>query len=262
MRTTEGLKRVDVIYRRVDDDFLDPLIFRPDSVLGVPGLISAYAAGNVALANALGTGIADDKAIYSYMPEIVKFYLGEEPMLKNVPTWRCREPKDLSYVLDNLGELVVKEVDGSGGYGMLVGPAATKATIEAFRAKLKREPQGYIAQPTLALSTCPTCTASRPRAAPCRFPPVRADRQGAHHRRAGRADPRGAEGGLAGGEFEPGRRHQGHLDSGRILRDAVAHRREPVLAGPLCRARRIHRAHHRCDPARHRASRRLYRQDQ
>ncbi|MHC2187566.1 putative circularly permuted ATP-grasp superfamily protein [Bradyrhizobium diazoefficiens] len=160
MRTTEGLKRVDVIYRRVDDDFIDPLTFRPDSVLGVPGLMSAYAAGNITLANAVGTGIADDKAIYSYMPDIVKFYLGEEPILKNVPTWRCREPKDLAYVLDNLSELVVKEVHGSGGYGMLIGPAATKATIEAFREKLKREPEGFIAQPTLALSTCPTCTAT------------------------------------------------------------------------------------------------------
>jgi uncharacterized circularly permuted ATP-grasp superfamily protein len=160
MRTTEGLKRVDVIYRRVDDDFLDPLTFRPDSALGVPGLMSAYAAGNITLANAVGTGIADDKAVYSYMPDIVKFYLGEEPILKNVPTFRCREPKDLAYVLDNLGELVVKEVHGSGGYGMLIGPAATKATIEAFRDKLKREPEGFIAQPTLALSTCPTCTES------------------------------------------------------------------------------------------------------
>src|ERR1700723_4003855 len=160
MRTTEGLKRVDVIYRRVDDDFLDPLTCRPDSALGVPGLMSAYAAGNVTLANAVGTGIADDKAIYSYMPEIVKFYLSEEPILKNVQTWRCREPKDLAYVLDNLSELVVKEVHGSGGYGMLIGPAATKATIEAFRDKLKREPEGFIAQPTLALSTCPTCTES------------------------------------------------------------------------------------------------------
>jgi len=158
MRTTEGLKRVDVIYRRVDDDFLDPLTFRPDSALGVPGLMSAYRAGNVTLANAVGTGIADDKAVYSYMPDIVKFYLGEEPILKNVPTWRCREPGDLAYVLDHLSELVVKEVHGSGGYGMLIGPAATKATIEAFRDKLKREPEGFIAQPTLALSTCPTCT--------------------------------------------------------------------------------------------------------
>jgi uncharacterized circularly permuted ATP-grasp superfamily protein len=157
MRTTEGLKRVDVIYRRIDDDFLDPLVFRPDSALGVPGLMSAYQAGNVTLANAVGTGIADDKAVYSYMPEIVKFYLGEEPLLKNVPTWRCREPEHLSYVLDNLEELVVKEVHGSGGYGMLIGPKADKTSIAAFRAKLKSDPNNFIAQPTLALSTCPTC---------------------------------------------------------------------------------------------------------
>jgi len=158
MRTTEGLKRVDVIYRRVDDDFLDPLTFRPDSVLGVPGLMSAYMAGNITLANAVGTGIADDKAVYSYMPDIVKFYLGEEPILKNVPTYRCREPDDLKSALDNLKDLVVKEVHGSGGYGMLIGPAATTEQIESFRAKLKKEPEGFIAQPTLALSTCPTCT--------------------------------------------------------------------------------------------------------
>ena len=157
MRTTEGLKRVDVIYRRVDDDFLDPLAFRPDSTLGVPGLMSAYIAGNVTLANAVGTGIADDKAIYSYMPEIVKFYLGEEPILKNVPTWRCREADHLAYVLDRLEQLVVKEVHGSGGYGMLIGPMADKTTLGAFRDKLKHDPRGFIAQPTLALSTCPTC---------------------------------------------------------------------------------------------------------
>jgi len=157
MRTTEGLKRVDVIYRRIDDDFLDPLAFRPDSALGVPGLMSAYQAGNVTLANAVGTGIADDKAVYSYMPEITKFYLGEEPILKNVPTWRCREPDHLSYVLDNLEQLVVKEVHGSGGYGMMIGPKADRATVGAFRAKLKSDPKNFIAQPTLALSTCPTC---------------------------------------------------------------------------------------------------------
>jgi uncharacterized circularly permuted ATP-grasp superfamily protein len=157
MRTTEGLKRVDVIYRRIDDEYLDPLAFRPDSALGVPGLMSAYRAGNVTLANAVGTGIADDKAIYSYMPDIMRFYLGEEPILKNVPTWRCREPKQLDYVLDHLEELVVKEVHGSGGYGMLIGPAADKATISSFRAKLKTDPKNFIAQPTLALSTCPTC---------------------------------------------------------------------------------------------------------
>ncbi|MBN8982494.1 MAG: circularly permuted type 2 ATP-grasp protein [Rhizobiales bacterium] len=160
MRTTEGMKRVDVIYRRLDDDFLDPLTFRPDSVLGVPGLMSAYMAGNITLANAVGTGISDDKAVYSYMPDIVKFYLSEEPILKNVPTYRCREPKDLKYVLSNLKDLVVKEVHGSGGYGMLIGPAATKDQIESFRKKLEHEPEGFIAQPTLALSTCPTCTES------------------------------------------------------------------------------------------------------
>jgi uncharacterized circularly permuted ATP-grasp superfamily protein len=158
MRTTEGLKRVDVIYRRIDDDFLDPLVFRSDSTLGVPGLMSAYQAGNVTLANALGTGIADDKAVYSYMPEIIKFYLGESPILENVPTWRCREPEHLNYVIEHIDEMVVKEVHGSGGYGMLIGPKADKATIAAFRAKLKASPHNFIAQPTLALSTCPTCT--------------------------------------------------------------------------------------------------------
>ena len=160
MRTTEGMKRVDVLYRRVDDDFLDPLTFRPDSALGVPGLMSAYAAGNITLANAVGTGIADDKAVYSYMPDIVRFYLGEEPILKNVPTWRCREDDDLAYVLDHLDKLVVKEVHGSGGYGMLIGPAATQAQIDSFRDRLKHDPANFIAQPTLALSTCPTSTAA------------------------------------------------------------------------------------------------------
>jgi len=156
MRTTEGPKRLDVIYRRVDDDFIDPLAFRPDSVLGVPGLLSAYRAGNVTLANAVGTGCADDKAVYSYMPEIVRFYTGAEPILSNVPTWRCREPDALKYVIEHLPELVVKEVDGSGGYGMLVGPKADSATIENFRQKLIRDPSKFIAQPTLALSTVPT----------------------------------------------------------------------------------------------------------
>jgi len=156
MRTTEGPRRVDVLYRRVDDAFLDPLVFRPDSMLGVPGIVAAQAAGNLTIANAIGTGIADDKAIYSYMPEIVRFYSGEEPLIENVPTWRCREPEALSYVLDHLAELVVKEVDGSGGYGMLVGPHASTAERDDFRAKLKATPDKFIAQPTLALSTCPT----------------------------------------------------------------------------------------------------------
>jgi uncharacterized circularly permuted ATP-grasp superfamily protein len=154
------LKRVDVIYRRIDDDFLDPLAFRPDSVLGVPGLMSAYRAGNVTLANAVGTGVADDKAVYSYMPDIVRFYLGEEPILKNVSTWRCREAEGLAYVLDHLEELVVKEVHGSGGYGMLIGPKADRTTVAAFRDKLKADPKNFIAQPTLALSTVPTCVAA------------------------------------------------------------------------------------------------------
>ena len=156
MRTTEGPRRIDVLYRRVDDAYLDPLVFRPDSMLGVPGIVAAQAAGNLTIANAIGTGIADDKAIYSYMPEIVRFYSGEEPLIENVPTWRCREPEALSYVLDHLAELVVKEVDGSGGYGMLVGPHASSAERELFRAKLRADPAKFIAQPTLALSTCPT----------------------------------------------------------------------------------------------------------
>jgi uncharacterized circularly permuted ATP-grasp superfamily protein len=156
MRTIGGRVKVDVIYRRIDDDFLDPLVFRPDSALGVPGLIAAYAAGNVAILNAPGNGIADDKAIYSYMPEIVRYYSGGEPKLPNVETWRCREPQALKYVLDNLDQVVVKLVDGSGGYGMLVGPTASKQEIEDFRAALIAEPHRYIAQPTLALSTVPT----------------------------------------------------------------------------------------------------------
>ena len=156
MRTTEGPKRVDVIYRRIDDDWLDPLVFLPESRLGVPGLMGAYHAGNVTICNAPGAGAADDKAIYSYMPEIVRFFTGEEPILKNVPSWRCREPDALGHVLENLHELVVKEVNGSGGYGMLVGPTSTRDEIEAFRAKLVATPENFIAQPTLALSTCPT----------------------------------------------------------------------------------------------------------
>ena len=156
MRTIAGRVKVDVIYRRVDDDYLDPLVFRPDSMLGVPGLIAAYASGNVAIINAPGNGIADDKAIYSYMPEIVRFYSGGEPKLPNVETYRCREPDALKYTLDHLEELVVKLVDGSGGYGMLVGPTASKDEIARFREALIAEPHRYIAQPTLALSTVPT----------------------------------------------------------------------------------------------------------
>lgn len=156
MRTTKGPQRVDVIYRRIDDDFLDPLAFREDSMLGVPGLLSAYRAGRVTLANAIGTGVADDKSIYPYVPEMVRFYLGEEPLLNNVPTWMLRKPEDLEHVLAHLPELVVKEVHGAGGYGMLVGPASTREEIEAFRQRILAAPEKYIAQPTLSLSACPT----------------------------------------------------------------------------------------------------------
>ena len=156
MRTTQGPQRVDVIYRRIDDDFLDPLAFRSDSALGVAGLLNAYRAGNVTLANAIGTGIADDKSIYPYVPEMIEFYLGEKPILNNVPTYQCRKADDLAYTLAHLHELVVKETHGAGGYGMLVGPASTKDEIERFRANLIQHPNQYIAQPTLSLSTCPT----------------------------------------------------------------------------------------------------------
>ncbi|MBD3679653.1 MAG: circularly permuted type 2 ATP-grasp protein [Rhodobacteraceae bacterium] len=158
MRTTQGYQPIDVLYRRVDDDFLDPLNFNPESTLGVPGIMDVYRAGGITIANAPGTGIADDKAIYSYMPEIVEFYTGEKAILENVPTWRCSEPEALAYVLDNLADLVVKEVHGSGGYGMLIGPTATKKDLAAFRKKLKARPGNYIAQPTLSLSTVPIFT--------------------------------------------------------------------------------------------------------
>jgi uncharacterized circularly permuted ATP-grasp superfamily protein len=156
MRTTQGPRRVDVIYRRIDDDYLDPLAFKPESMLGVPGLLTAYRAGRVTVSNAIGTGIADDKSTYPYVPEMIRFYLGEEPLLQNVPTWMLSRPDDREHVLAHLDELVVKEVHGAGGYGMLIGPRATRAEIEAFRAKIIAEPSRYIAQPTLALSACPT----------------------------------------------------------------------------------------------------------
>jgi uncharacterized circularly permuted ATP-grasp superfamily protein len=156
MRTTQGPRRVHVIYRRIDDDFLDPLAFRPDSMLGVPGLLAAYRAGNVTVANAIGTGVADDKSIYPYVPDMIRFYLGEEPLLANVPTWILRREEDRAYALAHLDELVVKEVHGAGGYGMLIGPKATREEIERFRALIEAHPERYIAQPTLALSTCPT----------------------------------------------------------------------------------------------------------
>jgi len=156
MRTTRGPRRVDVIYRRVDDDYLDPSVFRSTSTLGCDGLVDAYRAGNVTICNAIGAGVADDKSIYPYVPQMIEFYLGEKPILSNVPTFACRNPDDLKYVLGNLKDLVVKEVHGAGGYGMLVGPASTQQEIEDFRKALQANPGGYIAQPTLSLSSCPT----------------------------------------------------------------------------------------------------------
>lgn len=157
IRTVMGRERVDVIYRRLDDPFLDPLAFRNDSILGVPGLMAAYRSGNVVIANAPGTGVADDKSVYPYVGEMIRFYLDEEPILHNVKTYMCRNKDDCAYVLDHLKELVVKETQGSGGYGMLIGPKASKAELAEFRAKIKADPAGFIAQPTLSLSTCPTC---------------------------------------------------------------------------------------------------------
>ena len=158
IRTTQGIEQVDIIYRRIDDTYLDPLSFNPDSRIGSPGLFDVYRSGNVMIANAPGTGIADDKAVYSYIPEIIKFYLNEEPILKNVKTWRCSEKKSLKYVIDNLSKLVVKEVHGSGGYGMLIGPTSSKKEIEKFKQKLISKPSNYIAQPTLSLSSVPILT--------------------------------------------------------------------------------------------------------
>ncbi|MEL7536639.1 MAG: circularly permuted type 2 ATP-grasp protein [Pseudomonadota bacterium] len=157
MRSVEGLRRVDAIYRRIDDVFIDPHEFRADSVLGVPGIMRAWRAGNVAIANAPGSGVADDKVVYSYVPDIVRYYLAEEPILANVPTWRCSDADALGYVLDHLPELVVKPANESGGYGMLIGPHSTAAEHDDFRRKLREDPRNYIAQPTLSLSTAPTC---------------------------------------------------------------------------------------------------------
>jgi uncharacterized circularly permuted ATP-grasp superfamily protein len=158
LKTTRGPRQVDIIYRRLDDDFLDPLAFRSDSLLGVPGLMRAYRAGNVTLANAIGTGVADDKAIYPFVEDMIRFYLSEVPLLRNVPTYICARPPDLAYVLDHLDELVVKAVNESGGYGMLMGPSASPEQRAEFRIKLQKEPRNYVAQPVITLSTCPTWT--------------------------------------------------------------------------------------------------------
>ncbi len=155
MRTTSGLQRVDVIYRRVDDDFIDPLSFRSDSSLGVPGLLNAYRAGNVGLCNALGTGVADDKAIYAYVPQMIRYYLGQDPILPNVETFLCGDPPQMQHVLENIDQFVIKAVGEAGGYGMLIGPHSTKAEQADFAAKVKADPRNYIAQPTLSLSRAP-----------------------------------------------------------------------------------------------------------
>ncbi len=219
MRTTQGPKRVDVIYRRLDDDFLDPEVFRPDSTLGCAGLMKAYRAGNVNISNALGTGIADDKSIYPYVPKMIEFYLGEKPVLNNVPTHLCRLDSDLRYVLDHLEELVVKEVHGAGGYGMLVGPAASKQEVADFRAALIADPSRYIAQPTLSLSTCPTFVESgvAPRHIDLR-PFVLSGTE--VQIVPGGPDPGRTEGRFAGRQFIAGRRHQGHLGA-RIMMSAL-----------------------------------------
>ena len=221
MRTTQGPQRVDVIYRRIDDDFLDPLVFRPDSMLGVPGLMAAYRAGHVTIANAIGTGIADDKSIYPYVPDMIRFYLGEEPLLANVPTWILRRKDDLAYALEHLDELVVKEVHGAGGYGMLIGPTASEDEREDFRARINATPEKYIAQPTLALSTCPTFVEQgvAPRHIDLR-PFVLSGKEVTH--RARRPDARGAARRLAGGELLAGRRHQGHLGAGGLMLSRTA----------------------------------------
>ena len=161
MRTTKGLEQVDVLYRRIDDNFLDPQVFNPDSLLGTPGLFNAFAKGNLALANAPGTGVADDKAVYAYVPDMIKYYLDQEALLSNVPTYLCSREEDLAYVLENLDQLVVKETNAAGGYGMLIGPKSTKAERSVFYKKIKGNPRGYIAQPTLSLSTVPTLNGSR-----------------------------------------------------------------------------------------------------
>jgi uncharacterized circularly permuted ATP-grasp superfamily protein len=161
MKTTVGLRRIDVIYRRVDDDFIDPLTFRRDSALGAAGLFNAYRAGNVVIANAPGTGVADDKAVYAYVPAIIEYYLGEEAILPNIETYLCREPAQCKYVLANLDKLVVKAVGASGGYGMLIGPHANKAEREVFAEKITADPANYIAQPTIQLSTAPCLIGGR-----------------------------------------------------------------------------------------------------
>jgi uncharacterized circularly permuted ATP-grasp superfamily protein len=222
MRTTQGPQRVDVIYRRVDDDFLDPLAFRPDSMLGVPGLLQAYRAGRVTLANAIGTGVADDKSIYPFVPEMIRFYLGEEPILRNVETWTLKDPRHLEHVLANLDKLVVKEAQGSGGYGMLVGPCASREEIERFRRRIVDQPERYIAQPTLALSCVPTFVGDQLARRPARRPAALRAHRLRREFRAGRAHARRHPRRLAGGELVAGRRGEGHMGHRLIVAPGAA----------------------------------------
>ncbi len=232
MRTTSGPRRVDVVYRRIDDDFIDPLSFDAHSMLGVPGLLSVVRNGRVSLANAIGTGVADDKAIYCFIPDMIEFYLGEKPILKNVPTFRCALPDDRAYVVDHLEELVVKEVGGSGGYGMLVGPMSTAEQRNDFRHKLLADPDNFIAQPTLNLSTVPDVD-RRPDRSPSRRPAsLRADgRDDAGG--AGRFDSRSSPRRLARCQLVTRRRDQGHLGAGG-LGHARADRQQRLLDGAVC----------------------------
>ena len=215
MRTTEGLRRVDVIYRRMDDDFLDPLVFRSDSLLGVPGLMEAYRHGSVVIANAPGTGVADDKSVYPYVPDLIRYYLSEDPILANVPTRICRRPDEMEHTLANLDRLVVKRVGESGGYGMLVGPHATPAERDAYAREVRANPADFISQPVLALSRAPLLRGRPARAAPRRSAPVRAAGT-ADPARAGCVLPRRPPPGQSRRELEPGRRRQGRLGAGRL----------------------------------------------
>ena len=211
MRTTAGLQRVDVIYRRIDDDFIDPVHFRSDSMLGVPGLVNAVRNGGVALANAIGNGVADDKLIYTYVPDLIRYYLREDPIIANVDTWRLEEDEAREEVLDRLDELVVKPVDGSGGKGIVIGPRATPEELDALRRRVIDDPRGWIAQPVVQLSTVPTLIDDAPAAAARRPAAVRGEQRRRRLGAARRADPGGPARGRAGGQQQPGRRQQGHL---------------------------------------------------
>ena len=239
VHTTRGRRPVDVIYRRVDDDFLDPLQFRPDSVIGCPGLINAARAGHVTIANAVGNGVADDKLVYTYIPDLIRYYLSEEPILDNVESYRLDDPEMLAWVLDSLDELVVKPVDGAGGAGIVIGPQASAAELAVLRERLQADPRGWMAQRPVALSTSPVLIgeALAPRHIDLR--PVRRQRRRRRVAAARRPDPGRAAGRGAGRQLQPGRRIEGHLGAGRAevshpgaARRAVFHAGGPVGRGP------------------------------